>query len=334
MARLDTSFEATAEKVASTSPSKWELLTPQDDWKPEIKMQALRLNALGSLFNFAFVVLKYNRLTPHLHGRFICSEIECERLHKLIEFPRDHFKSTCATISTPMWWALPFTDEDERLMRLLGYGDEWIRWMKRAHNTCTRTLIASETRGNARKFGEKIANHYEVNRLFKHLFHEIIPRGNERWTQDSRIHRRLDDGTYQSEGTYDFIGAEVALQSNHYERHVEDDLIGEAAVQSLSVMASTINWHTKLPGCFDSIPGNPDELGDQLCICNRWGSRDLNYHIREKEKHYKVLSHGAEGGCCEFHPPGIPIFPEEFSMKKLEAIRSIEGPYNYSCHFL
>jgi hypothetical protein len=334
VARLDTSFEAVAEKVASTSPRKWEILTLQEDWKPEIKMQVLRLNALGSLFNFEFVVLGYTRLTPHLHGKFICSELEREKIRTLIEFPRDHFKTTCATIGAPMWWGLPFTEEDERLMRLLGYGDEWIRWMKRAHNTCTRTLIASETRPNARKFGDKIENHYDVNRLFKSLFHEIIPRGNERWTQDSRIHRRLNDGTYQSEGTYDFIGADVALQSNHYDRIIEDDLIGEDAVDSETVMRGVIDWHKKLPGCFDSIPGNPDELGDQLIIGNRWSHKDLNSHVREKEKTYKILTHGAEGGCCEFHPPGLPIFPEEFSMIKLNHIRETEGAYNYSCHFL
>jgi len=45
----------------------------------------------------------------------------------------------------PMWWALPFNERDERLMRGLGYGDEWIAWMQRVHDQNTRTLIAMET---------------------------------------------------------------------------------------------------------------------------------------------------------------------------------------------
>jgi hypothetical protein len=236
-----------------------------------------------------------------------------------------------------MWWALPFTEEDEKAMRELGYGDAWIRWMKIAHNTCTRTMIASEIRPNARKMGDKIANHYESNAIFKHVFEEIIPTSAEkrtRWGQDSRIHRRLNDGTYQSDGTYDFFGAEVALQSNHYDRIILDDLFGEEATRSDAVASALIDWYRKLPGCFDSIPGQPDKLGNQLVIGNRWSHRDLNTHIREKDKTYTILSHSAEGGCCEHHPAGTPIFPEEFSMKKLSLISDIEGPYNYSCHFL
>lgn len=294
------------------------------------------MNSLGSLFDFEYVVLGYDRLVRHLHDVFICRELECEDLRKLIEFPRDHFKTTCATIGAPLWWALPFTEEDERAMRELGYQDSWIRWMKIAHNTCTRTLIASEIRPNARKMGDKIANHYDSNRIFKHVFSEIIPKGNEkkfRWGQDSRIHRRLSDGTYQSEGTYDFIGADVALQSNHYERIVLDDLFGEEATASETVAASLIDWYKKLPGCFDSVPGNPDKLGNQLVIGNRWSHRDLNSYIREKDHTYTILSHDAEGGCCESHPKETPIFPEEFSWKKLKIIEEIEGPYNYSCHF-
>ena len=326
-------FEALADKIAPTQPHAWTELPIDDSLSASAKKAALRLNALGSLFNFEYVVLGYTRLTRQLHDRFICKELECERIHKVIEFPRDFFKTTCATIGAPMWWALPFTEEDEKLMRQLGYGDEWIRWMKRAHNTCTRTLIASEVTKNALKMSDKIANHYLVNRLFQWLFREIQPTSAERWNQNSLIHRRLNDGTYQSEGTYDFIGAEAALQSNHYERHIEDDVVGEDAARSDTVMHGVIEWHKKLPGCFDSIPGCPDELGDQLVINNRWSERDLSAHIRSNERHYQIVTHSSEGGCCEFHPPGMSIFPEEYSMKKLALIRQIEGDYNYACHY-
>ena len=79
--------------------------------------------------------------------------------------------------------------------------------------TSTRTLIASEVIGNARKIGSMIAGHYESNAGFRFFFPEIIPKGTERrWNQDSIVHRRLD-GVYHGEGTYDLIGAKGALQS-------------------------------------------------------------------------------------------------------------------------
>lgn len=327
-------YESVADQIAEAQLPRWTKIPIQEGWHPATKRQALRLNALGSLFEFEYTVLGYTRLTRHFHEEHITKQLECTKLRKVLEIPRDHFKTTCATIGAPMWWALPFTEEDEKQMRALGYGDAWIVWMKRAHNTCTRTLIASEITKNARKMGDKIAQHYEVNRIFKYLFPEIIPTGKERWSQDSRIHRRTNDGIYQSEGTYDFIGSEAALQSNHYDRIIEDDLVGEDAVSSDSVMQGLIDWHQKLPGCFDSIPGHPDDLGDQLVIANRWSHRDLNTHIRKNELSYTILMHSAEGGCCDAHPAGQPIFPEEFSMLKLSKIREIEGDYSYSCHFL
>ena len=328
-------FESFREELAASKPTYWHKIPIGRSWNADVKWKCIRLNALGSLFSFAYVILGYDRLTTTFHEKYICNELECERLRKVLEIPRDHMKTTCGTISFPMWCALPFTEDDEKGMRELGYGDGWIRWMKVAHNTCTRTLIASEIRPNARKMGDKIANHYEANAIFRKVFEEIIPTGNEkksRWGQDSRIHRRLNDGVYQSEGTYDFIGADVALQSNHYERHVLDDLFGEEATKSEAVAMSLIDWFKKLPGCYDSIPGDPDRLGDSLLIGNRWG-RDLNTYVRENDKTYTILSHDAEGGCCPGHPPNTPIFPEEFSMKKLKAIEQIEGAYHYSCHF-
>jgi hypothetical protein len=331
---LPAGLESTAEIIAETQPLKWKIIETDDSMSLAARHRALRLNNLGSLFNFAFVTLGYTRLTKNLHG-YICREFEREHLRLVIEIPRDHFKTTTGTIARPMWRSLPFTGRDEEDMRALGYGDEWIRWMKIAHNTCRRTLIASETGPNTKKMGDKIEHHYKSNRLFRFTFPEIMPTRDERWNQDSMIHRRLNDG-YQgnSEGTYDLISAGSALQSNHYEDVVEDDCVGEDAIKSDTVMHALIDWHNKLPGAFDSIPGQPDKMGDQLVNANRWSERDLNAHIRNTDKTFAFVTHDAEGGCCARHPiHGQPIFPEEFSMVKLAHIRAIEGEYNYSCQY-
>lgn len=319
---------------------------PLDIFKtPALQKLAMRLNALGSLFYFSKYVLGRDQLSPTLHG-YLCRQFESDHIHVAIEFPRDHLKTTCGSESASMWWALPFTEVDEANMRKIGYGDEWIRYMKRVHNPSTRTLIASEVIGNARKIGVRIDGHYRNNAVFRKLFPEIIPsslrslntaegkKKKSRWNQDSMTHKR-PPGPTEGEGTYDFIGVKGALQSRHYDRIIEDDLVGEKAVYSESVMETTIEWHRKLPGALTHRDDNPDLTGDQIIIGNRWSHKDLNSWIRENEPHYQFHNHSAEGGCCDMHPQaGVPIWPEMFSMSKLAVIRQTEGSYNYSAQYL
>jgi hypothetical protein len=324
-------LEPTRDQIQEQKPESWRQIPITAELAPEIKRSAIRLNALGSLFYFSKVVLSHGRLSPALHG-YMCRELERDTLRLVMEIPRDHFKTTVASVSAPMWWALPFSPQDEDLMYEMGYSEAWIRWMKRAHYSSTRTLIASEVIGNARKIGAKIQGHYESNAGFRYLFPSILPKDTARWNQDSMQHNRLD-GVYHGEGTYDFIGVKGALQSRHYDRIVEDDLVGEKAINSDLVMESTIEWHRKLPGAFDSDPQRPGSLGDQLVIGNRWSHRDLNSWIRKNESGYEFHTHSADGGCCDQHPPDRPIFPEEFTTEKLAIIRATEGAYNYACQF-
>lgn len=328
---IDLSREADLIAPLLVGGQRWHELQVVDTMSPGAKKAAIRLNALGSLFFFSKIVLGHMKMTPSFHREFICKELESERLKAVLEIPRAHYKSTIASVSAPMWWALPFTYEDELNMRALGYRDEWIKWMNLAHSSSTRTLISSEIIKNARKFSDEIAGHYESNALFRFLFAEIIPKRTDKWNQDSRVHNRID-GIYHGEGTFDFIGASGALQSRHYDRIIEDDLVGEKAIRSDLVMEKVIDWHRKLPGAFDSKSST--HVGDQLIIGNRWSNRDLNAWIRENEPSYRVLNHSAEGGCCAHHPLGVPIFPEEFSIEKLREIRSTEGSYHYSAQYL
>jgi hypothetical protein len=310
----------------------WILIDLDKCTTDDAKHAALRLNSFASLFYFGKVVLGHSRFTNSLHG-YMCRTIERDRLRLALEIPRDHFKTSVASVCAPMWWALPFSARDEELMRIMGYRDEWIRWMYRAHSSSARTLIASEVIGNARKIGVKIAGHYESNATFRHLFPEILPDRNCRWNQDSLTHKRLD-GIYHGEGTYDFLGVKGALQSRHYDRQVLDDLVGEKAIYSDSVMEQTIEWVKRLAGAFDSRPDNPNDLGDTLIPGNRWSFRDLSSYLREHQSsRYVFETHSAIGGCCPMHPPGIPIFPEEFSIEKLDEIRSTEGAYNFACQY-
>lgn len=311
--------------------SRWRTILLEESMSTAEKRAAVRLNALGSLFWFGKFVLGHSRFSSNLHG-YIASRLEQDSLRIALEIPRDHFKSSIASVCAPMWWALPFSDEDEDLMRTLGYGEEWIRWMKRAHNTSTRTMIAMETLQNARKIGSKISGHYESNAMFRYLFPEILPKKTDKWNQDSMTHNRLGF-EFHGEGTYDFIGVKGALQSRHYDRQVIDDPVGEKAINSDLVMDATIDWIKKLPGAFDSDPNDPGRMADQLFIGNRWSNRDVGTWLRKNVSGMQFETHDAEGGCCKLHPAGQPIFPEEFTMEKLAQIRSIFGSYYYAAQY-
>jgi hypothetical protein len=321
---------------------KWREITLTSEMSPPAKLAAARLNSLGSLFWFVKYTLRRSRLSPNLHG-YICSELEQDSLRLGLEVPRDMFKTTCASEGASMWWALPFNDNDEELMRSVGYGDEWIRWMRRAHNPNTRTLIASEIIDNAVKIGSRISGHYESNALFRELFKEIIPKNEQswtggagsktkkRWNVKSMTHARSES---HGEGTYDLIGVKGALQSRHYDRQIIDDPVGEKAIASDLVMEATTDWIQKLSGALDSYPGNPDVLGDQLFIGNRWSNRDVGSWLRKHMPSMRFVTHSAEGGCCALHKHGESIFPEEFSMDKLRELRQIWGGYNYAAQYL
>jgi hypothetical protein len=113
---------------------------------------------------------------------------------------------------------------------------------------------------------------------------------------------------------------------------VEDDLIGRKAIESLSLMDKTIEYHKLMVGAFENEEAL--EENDELVIGNRWGFKDLNSHVREYEPEFRVTTHSALGGCCDLHPPDQAIFPEEFNEVKLERWRRRLGNYLFSCQFL
>lgn len=292
-----------------------------------------RMNCLGSLYFFIKIGLRRKRLTDHLHWR-VCRDLERQRLKDVYEMPRDHFKSTICSEGLPMWKALPFTSEDEDTFRSYGYEDEWIRWMNRAHNPDTRILLVSENITNAMKLGSRIRWHFESNSLYRTLFPETLPDTSCTWTNASLHIKRpgIRSGGH-GEGTFDFIGVLGALQSRHYTGGIfQDDLIGRKAIESNVTMDQTIEYHRLLLGAFEDE--DPNHEGDELVVGNRWGFHDLNSHIQEHEPWFRFTSHSALGGCCEEHPDGRPIFPEEFSFEKLLRIKKRQGIYNFSCQYL
>lgn len=233
-----------------------------------------------------------------------------------------------------MWRALPFTSQDEDYFHVLGYSDEYITFMKRVHRRDSRNILVCENIANAAKLGSRISRHYESGALFRTIFPEILPDSSCVWSAYSLQHKRSKNADPHGEGTFDFIGVGGALQSRHYDGMiVEDDLVGRKAIESVSIMEKTIEYHQILPGVFEN-PESATFENDEFVVGNRWSYNDLNSHIREKEPWFRVESHSALGGCCPSHPADTPIFPEEFDFEKLMQLRERFGNYSFSCHFL
>lgn len=310
-----------------------------DSIPPSLKPQCYRANALMDLYYFSTVVLGKKRFSKNpdksknLHY-VMCLSVMKDGLKEIIEIPRDHFKSSVFSECFPMWCALPFDKGAEDFFTNLGFSDLFIKWMHRAHDQDVRILLVSETIKNAVKLGIKIANHYENNDAFRKLFFDILPTEKETWTADSLHQRRTPAGSGHGEGTYDFIGVGAALQSRHYNKCIQDDLVGREARKSQVVMADTIEYHQLLVGATDKDSDNPGRDFDEIVVGNRWSNDDLNSFIIREELYFSRTTHSALGGCCSLHPFGNPIFPEEWTKELLLRWKKRLGTYHFSCQFL
>lgn len=297
-------------------------------------LRRMRLNCLGSLFYFVRNALRRKRLTEGLHLP-LCRTLEAEHIKDVIEMPRDHFKSTCASEGLAMWRALPMSQQDIDDFYKLGYSDEFVRWMFKAHNPDSRNLLVSGNITNAAKLGKKIRFHYESNSIYRTLFYETLPDSSCTWTDYSLHVKRpsAGNGGAHGEGTFDFLGVGSAVQSRHYNGIViEDDLVGLKESESQALMDKAKEYHQLLVGIFEAE--DPNHELDELVIGNRWGFDDLNAYLRENEPEFRFESHSALGGCCALHRAGVPIFPEEFSVDKLEKRKRRLGSHKFSCQFL
>lgn len=299
---------------------------------PAEAVKRLRLNSFGSLYYFAKIVLKRQKMTGTLH-KPICKSLEREQIKDVYEIPRDHYKTTICTEALPMWWALPFMDYDAQDLSAIGYSDEFIKWMQRSHRPQVRNLLVSENITNAAKLGYRIRRHFESNDFYRSSFPETLPDTQCIWTNYS-LHVKLPPNmnTGHGEGTFDFLGVGGALQSRHYDKAIEDDLVGRKAIESQAIMDKTIEYHKLIIGAFESQGANKDN--DEIVVGNRWSFHDLNSHIREHEDGWSFHTHSALGGCCSLHPADTPIFPEEFSFDKLMRIKQRQGTYIFSCQYL
>jgi hypothetical protein len=257
---------------------------------------ATRERVLSSTYLFARLVLQFNDLTPHTHGP-VCRVLDSQHPRKLIVFPRDHLKTSIATIA----------DTCRRI----------------ALNPNIRVLIGNETATNAGHFVRRIAAVFDRNETFRWLFPELIedPNSRKKWSESELLVPRTED---HPESTVEAIGVGGAVVSRHFDLIKLDDLVGKEASESPEVMKKTLDWYDYV----ESLLHHPEESEIHV-IGTRWAYHDLVAKILATEKDsFHCLQASALGA------DGAALWPERFNARTLDRIRRKIGTWKFSCQYL
>ena len=302
--------------------------------KAEQVWRDMRVRSLWSPYYFVKTVLGRNKLSATFHlpemERFVTNWANGQT-KQAIEWSRAFYKTTCYTQGTAIWVVLPVTDEDTAYaVEELGIDEAaWLHRM-RLHDQDATQLLAFETEDNAKKKVGWIKEQFEENQIFRKCFPEIAYTGSERpWNNLCLKIRRNGARKFDQEGSFEAIGVGGALQSRHYSIVWEDDLVGEKAIKSPSIMEDTIGWHGRLAGAFENATTQT-----RFLVSNRWGYADLNSYIRANEPDFVFHTRSA----IETGEDGIEVaaFPEQFSLEKVCALRDGGSlkKYDFSCQYL
>ena len=288
------------------------------------QLRSLRIRAKTDLYFLAKGILGYELLSPRLHGS-LCRWLEKTRgeQYRLLMLPRGHYKSTVSTISESIQTALPDL-----------VGDQPYPW---SLGPDVKLLLAHETRESASRFLFEIAEAFLRKPLMLALFSDLVPNRREH-----RINKWELDlpcvGARDKEPTFDTIGAGAAAQGRHYNRIKLDDLMGEAARDSDTVMKTLLLWFDNV----NSLLTRPRFDGWDL-VGTRWSFKDTYSHAMEiyglhlDNSMIRCFDHNEfEPGVLAAYARGAvehdrPIFPEEFTMEFLNRIK--KNPRVYAAQY-
>lgn len=277
------------------------------------QIERLRKRAKTDLFFLAYGLLDYDLLSHKLHGH-LCLWLERnrDRQYRMTLLPRGHYKSTLITIADAIQMALPNDAGVEEYPYSLGPN--------------IKLLIAHENRESASRFLFEITEAFMKKPAMLALFPDCVPDSKEQ--RINKWELELPRSKYHKEPTFDTIGAGGAAQGRHYHHIKMDDIIGEKARESETVMGRTIDWFDNV----NSLLTRPRFDGWDI-IGTRWSHSDVYSHamkmygvdkddsiircMNEEQLEEGVLATYARGAIED----GEPIFPEEFDMEMLNRIR-------------
>jgi len=189
--------------------------------------------------------------------------------------------------------------------------------MRMLKNPNIRILIANNTWDNARKFLRSITAYLVRGQILPQYFG---PFESNHWNQDEiTIKQRtviLDAPTIAT------TGLEKEQTSQHYDLIIADDLVARENV-------STREQRQKVKDYINSLFALLEPNGELWVVGTRW-SMDDAYGDLIEEGIWDVLIRGAYTDATR----SAPIFPEKFTLEKLQALRNKLGPTLFASWYL
>lgn len=184
-------------------------------------------------------------------------------------------------------------------------------------NPNIRVLIANNTWDNARKFLRSIQEHFVKGSMLAHFYGKFEGRV---WTQDEITIRQRTE--VHDAPTIATTGLEKENTSQHYDLIVADDLVARENVQ-------TPEQRAKVKDYINSLMALLEPNGELWIVGTRW-SQDDAYGDLIDEGIWDVM----QRGCWADEERTKPIFPEKFTVEKLQFLRKKFGPVLFSCWYL
>ena len=280
------------------------------------QIKDLRKLAKTDLFFLANAVLGYELLSEDFHGHYTqwLAKVKGER-YRMTLFARDHYKTTINTISDSIQMALP--------------NDAGVTDWPYCLGPDVKILLSHENRESASRFLYEITQAFRAKPFMLALFPELIP--SPRIQRMNKWELELPRNAHDKEPTFDTIGAGGAAQGRHYNWLKNDDLFGENARDSITVMKTLLLWFDNINSLLTRLKIDGWDLTG-----TRWAATDVYSHAVKQygvNKSKSVLNaydprdieRMEEGQLVVYArgaiEDGLPVFPEEFSLEDLNRIR-------------
>lgn len=285
------------------------------DWS-QSDIEHLRKKCKNDLFFLCRGPLEYTKLSPTFH-KGLTNWLQGTRSlqHRLLLLARGHYKTTVSTIGEGIQMALPNVSNVQDHPYHLGPN--------------VKILVSHEVRETAAQFLFEITAAFTRKPILMALFPECIPTKNVERINKWQL--ELPRTEHHKEATFSTIGSGGAAQGGHYNWLKLDDLIGEKARDSDTIMRTTLNWFDNINSLLTEF-----EVDGWDLTGTRWAYSDVYSHAMERygidldnsiptcisPRELKAFSGGVLGvyarGAIE---DGLPVFSEQFSLKKLEILR-------------
>lgn len=184
-------------------------------------------------------------------------------------------------------------------------------------NPNIRILIANNTWDNARKFLGSIQQYLVRGAILPQYFGQYE---SNRWNQDEITIRQrkviLDAPTIAT------TGLEKEQTSQHYDLIIADDLVAREN-------SNTPEQRAKVKDYINSLMALLEPEGELWVVGTRW-SMDDAYGDLIEEGIWDVFQRSAYTDDTKTQP----IFPEKFSLEKLQFLRNKLGPTLFSCWYM